>query len=62
MEKNKQSGIVRKIWVPLTWLVLAALMLSGCAGAPPAKVYHVGILSGLDAFAPAVDSFKAQMT
>jgi putative ABC transport system substrate-binding protein len=37
-------------------------VLSGCGTAPTPKVYHVGVLSGLDAFAPAVDGFKSKMT
>jgi len=44
-----------------TWIMIVSLVLSGCAGAAP-KVYHVGVLSGLSAFAPALDGFKAKMT
>jgi putative tryptophan/tyrosine transport system substrate-binding protein len=46
----------------LTWLLVVTIVLSGCSQAQQSKVYRVGILSGLDAFAPAVDGFKAKMT
>ncbi len=45
----------------LAGLVLAILFLTGCGTATP-KVYHVGILSGLDWFASTADGFKAGMT
>jgi len=62
MNKSKTNGMARKLWTPITWIVLVALLLSGCGGAPQAKVYHVGILSGLAYFSPAVDGFKSEMT
>ena len=43
------------------WIILASLVLSGCAAAKP-KVYRVGVLAGLSAFSPALDGFKAKMT
>jgi putative tryptophan/tyrosine transport system substrate-binding protein len=50
----------------LTLLTLAGFLLSGCGTASgaedTAKVYRVGILSGLDFFAPTADGFKAKMT
>jgi putative ABC transport system substrate-binding protein len=47
----------------LVTLVFAILLLSGCTSqAPEAKVYHVGILSGLNLFSGIADSFKAEMT
>jgi len=49
-------------WAVLSWLVVMTLLLSGCAGAQQSKTYKVGVLSGLGAFAPAVDGFKAKMT
>src|ERR1051326_3713379 len=45
----------------LAWVIAATLVLSGCGQGQSAKIYHVGILSGLDAFSPAVDGFKAKM-
>jgi putative ABC transport system substrate-binding protein len=45
----------------LTLVIILAMLLSGCDQAEK-KVYHVGILSGLDAFSPAIDGFKAKMT
>ncbi len=62
MNNRKTNEKARKLWISITWIVLVALLLSGCGGAQQSKVYHVGILSGLTVFSPAVDSFKAQMT
>ncbi len=55
--KNK----VHKVWLILAGAIVLSLLLSGC-GAQQSKVYHVGILSGLDAFMPAIDGFKNKMT
>ncbi len=49
----------RKTKTLLVWLAIAAIVLSGCVNRP--KAYHVGVLSGMGSFAPAVDGFKAQM-
>jgi putative ABC transport system substrate-binding protein len=60
-KKNSVNMIkVANTW--LTWVVVVALLMSGCSGAQQAKVYHVGILSGLDLFLPIADSFKKEMT
>jgi putative tryptophan/tyrosine transport system substrate-binding protein len=56
-KKNSQT-----IWSLFVGVVVIAMLLSGCGAAQETKVYRVGILSGLDAFAPAVDGFKAKMT
>jgi putative tryptophan/tyrosine transport system substrate-binding protein len=48
-------------WMLLTLFVVSALLLSGCGSAQQAKTYKVGVLSGLGAFAPAVDGFKSKM-
>ena len=50
----------QKLLIPLTWIVLAAMLLSGC-GAQQSKVYHVGVLFS-SSFAPINDGFKAKMT
>src|SRR5215216_6611866 len=57
---NKQHS--QTLWSLLAGMVILAMLLSGCNGAQESKVYHVGILSGLDAFAAAIDGFKAKMT
>jgi putative ABC transport system substrate-binding protein len=49
----------KQILVPI--LLVAIMMLSGCTSQTQ-KVYHVGILSGLDALTGIADSFKAKMT
>jgi len=41
-------------------MLILAIALSGCAG-KKAKVYRVGVLSGLEVFATTADSFKAGM-
>jgi len=56
---NKKNS--QKVWVLLTCIIVIALLMSGCGAARP-KIYHVGILSGMSAFADAVDGFKSQMT
>ncbi|MFN8453488.1 MAG: ABC transporter substrate-binding protein [Anaerolineae bacterium] len=43
-------------------LLAAVIILSGCGAQAAPKVYRVGILSGLDYFAPTSDGFKAGMT
>jgi putative tryptophan/tyrosine transport system substrate-binding protein len=60
--KKNSSNKLQSGWALLACLVIVSLVLSGCGSGQSSKVYHVGILSGLDGFAPAVDGFKAQMT
>src|SRR6266496_566072 len=57
---NKKNS--RKLWSLLAGVIVIAMLLSGCGQAQQTKVYHVGVLSGLDAFSPAVDGFKAKLT
>jgi putative tryptophan/tyrosine transport system substrate-binding protein len=52
----------QNVWTLLTCVVVMAMLLSGCGNSQQAKTYKVGVLSGLDAFAPAFDGFKAKMT
>lgn len=56
-----REGNSQKIGVLLSWIILAALLLSGC-GAPQPKVYRVGILHSSQTFVAAEDGFKAKMT
>jgi len=49
------------VWILLTWVIVISMFLSGCGTAPQSKVYRVGVISGLGAFAPAVDGFKSKM-
>jgi putative ABC transport system substrate-binding protein len=63
MSGNNSSQIrVRIGYSLLTWVSVAALFLSGCSQLQAPKVYRVGVLSGLDAFGPAIDGFKNKMT
>ncbi len=56
---NRKNGI-RAGWLICVAGIILSLLLSGC-GAQTPKTYHIGILSGLDAFAPAIDGFKSKL-
>lgn len=45
----------------LTWVVITALLLSGCGGTQNNKQYKVGVLIGLGFTSPIADGFKAGM-
>jgi len=60
-EKRDYRRMTRNWQTLLIWGVVVGLLLGGC-GAPTPKVYHVGILSGLDFFANTAVGFKAKMT
>ena len=52
----------QEAWALLSWVMITAILLSSCGQAQQSrKVYKVGILSGLGAFAPAVEGFKNKM-
>ncbi len=55
---NEKAQIVPRL---LVWVIVAALVLSGCGGAQKKKVYHIGIF-GFQAFGQIADGFKAKMT
>jgi putative ABC transport system substrate-binding protein len=55
---NNSQNRIRNWWTMLIWVVVFALLLSGCGAGKP-QVYRVGILSGLSFAADAVDGFKA---
>ncbi len=57
--KFKSQRRTREIWKIIVGIVLIGLLLHGCNQKP--KVYHVGILSGLDNFIGISDSFKKEM-
>jgi len=59
-QKNFQLKYQRN-WVVFTYVIVIALLLSGCGVSPAPKVYHVGIL-GVASFPDATTGFKAQMT
>ena len=56
---NKKNS--QKLWAMLVWVVVMAMFMSGCGSLQKAKTYKVGVLSGLSAFAPAIDGFKSKM-
>ncbi|HEY4689391.1 MAG TPA: ABC transporter substrate-binding protein [Anaerolineae bacterium] len=59
---NHSQNTTRTGWTILVGIVVVTLLLNGCVSASTPKVYRVGILSGLDFFADAIDGFKAKMT
>jgi putative ABC transport system substrate-binding protein len=61
LDKKNSRGKSQRGWAALTWLIVISILLSACGSAKP-KVYHIGILSGLSVFSPAVDGFKSEMT
>jgi putative ABC transport system substrate-binding protein len=56
------KGRIRTGWLVFVGGIILSLLLSGCGDTPQAKVYRVGVLSGLDVFTPAIDGFKNKMT
>jgi len=62
MIKSDQIRFRRQI-LHLTLLVVVCVFLSGCGEkVQEKKVYHVGVVSGSDAFVNIADGFKAKMT
>jgi putative ABC transport system substrate-binding protein len=61
LDKHHSQRKSQKVWALLTWLVAAALLISGCGVGQSSKVYRVGILSGLGFLADATDGFKEGM-
>jgi putative ABC transport system substrate-binding protein len=59
-EKNYPKSRRGNRWTVFIWAVIFALLVSGC-GADKPKVYRVGILCGVEAFAAITDGFKAGM-
>lgn len=62
LNKKVSYGKYARIWTLISGVMIVALLLSGCGQAQESKVYRVGILSGLDAFSPAIDGLKAKLT
>ena len=60
MNKSKTNEKARKLWASIAWIVLIALLVSGCGAAKP-KVYHVGIINTNANFAAIGTGFKAEM-
>jgi putative ABC transport system substrate-binding protein len=58
LDKNGSYG---KLWMLISSVMVVALLLSGCGLAQETKVYHVGILSGLNFVADTTDGFKEGM-
>ena len=64
MEANriemKNYNKIFNIRLIIIGIVLICMLFNGCSSKP--KIYHIGILSGLDFFANTVDGFKEKMT
>ena len=60
-ERKQKSAVHASIGMIVLVAIVGGLLLSGCGTAKP-KVYHVGILSGLEFFDESVDGFIAGMT
>ncbi len=56
---NQKS--VRIAWLLLTCIIIASLLLSGCANLQKPKTYKVGVLVGLSFAKPIADGFKEGM-
>jgi putative ABC transport system substrate-binding protein len=53
----------KKMWIGLVLIdLMLVIAFPGCVEEKTQKVYHVGILSGLDFFANTADGFKEKMT
>ncbi len=61
-DKEGSYGRRKGVWMAMSVVITVALLLSGCGKAQKPEVFHVGVLSGLSAFSPALDGFKAKMT
>lgn len=59
--KQNAYNETQRLWTLFTWIAIIAMLLSGCGTSQNNKMYKVGVLSGLGAFAPAFDGFKAKM-
>lgn len=58
---SKPRNTTRIMWMIFISLIIASLFLSGCGEAQAPKVYHIGILSGLDFVADTTNGFKEGM-
>jgi putative ABC transport system substrate-binding protein len=61
-DKMSTHGRSQKQAAALILAIMFTLLVSACGSAKRAKVYHIGVLSGLDGFADIFDGFKAGMT
>jgi putative ABC transport system substrate-binding protein len=57
---KKNFNMMQNILYFLAVIITIGFLSGGCASSP--KVYHVGILSGLDFFGTTTDGFRAKMT
>ncbi|HSB02638.1 MAG TPA: ABC transporter substrate-binding protein [Anaerolineales bacterium] len=56
---NKKN--IHTVWVLLTWVIIATLLLSGCSAFQGKKQYKVGMLIGLEFTTPVAEGFKEGM-
>lgn len=61
-KRDEQKYQNMRLILLIILLIVVCVLLSGCSETNEKKVYHVGILSGLDPIAGIADSFIAEMT
>ena len=52
----------RKVWMLLSWVMVAALLLSGCGGTQAKKTYTIGVVNYFKPLEFIVEGFKTGMT
>jgi putative ABC transport system substrate-binding protein len=60
--KKSTSEKVQKIWTLLTWVMVVALLLSGCAGLAKPKTYVIGVINLAPTLEDTFTGFKKGMT
>jgi len=61
-KRNNSQSKSQKVWTVLTFIIVISMLLSGCAGTPTPKVFHVGTLTYGENFAAIGEGLKAKMT
>ncbi len=52
----------RKVWMLLSWMVIAALLVSGCSSTQAKKTYTIGVINYFKPLESIVEGFKTGMT
>ena len=60
--RDEQKYQSMQLILSIILLIVVCVLLSGCSERHEGKVYHVGILSGLEYIVDAIDGFKEGMT
>lgn len=62
IRRDEQKYQSMQLILSIILLIVVCVLLSGCSERHEGKVYHVGILSGLEYIVDAIDGFKEGMT